>query len=74
MTDPHDSAYPVPAVTTPNGDVVWGSNGLTKRERFALAAMQGLCANLASVDWGERSIAKMAWKQADVMLAVENKQ
>jgi hypothetical protein len=44
---------------------------LTKRERFAAMAMQGLCANPADwlQDFLEEQIAEMAVTQADALLA-----
>jgi hypothetical protein len=42
---------------------------LTKRERFAMAAMQGLCANPALEDWFIQDLAQRARKQADATIA-----
>lgn len=38
-----DSAYAVAGYQTPNGDLIYGAPGLTKREMFAAMAMQGIC-------------------------------
>jgi hypothetical protein len=46
MTKPKDPVYPTP-ITPSHLD------GLTKREAFAMAAMQGLCANGAWHEDGE---------------------
>jgi hypothetical protein len=45
---------------------------LTKRERVAMAAMQGLCANPHSVEWAEQTIAQLARRQADYLIAELN--
>ena len=45
---------------------------LTKRERFAMAAMQGLCANTHSVEWAEQTITQLARRQADYLIAELN--
>lgn len=42
--------------------------GLTKREAFAMAAMQGLLANPANQGATADQIAAVAWHQADKML------
>jgi hypothetical protein len=45
---------------------------LTKRERFAMAAMQGLCANREWGGWDFVHVAQMARKQADALIAELN--
>ena len=45
---------------------------LTKRERFAMAAMQGLCANPSLEDWFIQDLAQRARKQADELIAELN--
>jgi hypothetical protein len=40
-----EAAFAQPGVLHPNGEFLYGASGLTKREIFAMAAMQGLCAN-----------------------------
>jgi hypothetical protein len=42
---------------------------LTKRERFAMAAMQGLCANAFFPEWSFSHLAQLARKQADALTA-----
>jgi hypothetical protein len=42
---------------------------LTKRERFAMAAMQGLCANREWFQWDFARVAQMARIQADDLIA-----
>jgi hypothetical protein len=41
-----ETAFPQPCSTGPNGDFLYGTPGLAKRELFAAMAMQGLCAGL----------------------------
>jgi hypothetical protein len=41
---------------------------LTKRERFAMAAMQGYCANPEFHSWGFGGLAKNARQQADSLI------
>ena len=43
----------MPAYPTPGQDCVYASDGLTKREAFAMAAMQGLCMNQ---EWVENAL------------------
>jgi hypothetical protein len=57
-----ESAYPpIRCATT--------DEPLTKRERFAMAAMQGLCANPAFENWFIQDLAQRARKQADALIA-----
>jgi hypothetical protein len=52
----------------------WGmeSNQLTKREQFAMAAMQGFCINNEWNDTSCDTIAEMSVEQADALLAKLN--
>ncbi len=73
-TYPHESAYPV---KMPNADGrVVISEGLTKREAFAMAAMQGLCACPLSSDngGGIADYAKDSVKLADALIVALNKE
>jgi hypothetical protein len=45
---------------------------LTKRERFAMAAMQGLCANPQLAEAPDDALARYARKQADALIAELN--
>lgn len=45
MSNANSGAFPFPHFVTPNGDLLWGEQGLTKRERTAIALMQGMLAN-----------------------------
>ena len=65
-TYPHEPAYPI---TPPRGGSE--SNGLTKREEFAQAALQGLLANPASsnaISYAE-AYAEAAIRAADSLIA-----
>lgn len=44
-------------------------NPLTKREEFAKAAMQGLCANVLFPEWSFSHLSQLARKQADALIA-----
>lgn len=47
MSFADDPAFPVQTVFGPDGYPHWGSNGMTKRELFAAAALQGMLATPA---------------------------
>jgi hypothetical protein len=76
-----DAAFPVPHFTRPDGDIEWGSFGLTKREMFAAMAMQGLLSNSGGpiqangmTGWGltnvtHDQVAAVAARFADALLA-----
>jgi hypothetical protein len=44
-----ESAYAVAGYQLPNGDLIYGAPGLTKRELFAAMAMQGLLSTLGTL-------------------------
>jgi hypothetical protein len=70
MTNPDESAFTIPSVPLPNGEVAWGTGGLTKREYFAAQAMQGL---LAKGDWESyAAIAKASVTSADTLIDALN--
>jgi hypothetical protein len=65
----YDPAFPVPAVTgLPNGEVIYGFNGLTVRDYIAIQAMQGF---LSADRFGgsKADLAYNAYIIADVMIA-----
>lgn len=66
MTDPQQPVFP----TDYNAP---GVPGLTKREYFACAAMQGLLAADSEYDQGAAEIATWAVKQSDALIAELNK-
>lgn len=51
-----------------------GLNGLTVRQQFAMAAMQGLCANPEYINWPDGKVASMAVFEADQLIAELNKE
>lgn len=71
MTNPNDPAYPV---TFEDGMAEKFTTGLTKREEFAKAAMQGLLVNKSdsrnkSSDDIFRSVAILSVRYADALIA-----
>ena len=64
------SAFPQTSVTHPNGDFIYGTPGLTKRELFAVMAMQGMLARRQAWDnTGIKDFAGEAVDYADALLA-----
>lgn len=43
------------------------------RDQFAMAAIQGFCANENQIDWESEKMAEWAYKQADAMIAEREK-
>ena len=79
MSNPNDPAYATSGLSgLPNGEFIYGQPGMTTRQEFVKAAMQGLC---ASEKWMggddvtqielERGIAIHAVRIADAALAEE---
>lgn len=66
MTEPHDSAFARPEGQYQNA----ASDGLSKREYFAAAALQGLLTN-AAID--RKQAAGVAVSQADALIEELNK-
>lgn len=78
-------AFPVQSVINANGETQWGSDGVNKREYFALKALQGLLANsqgpiqangmngwgLVNCTWEQ--VAGAATRAGDALLAELNK-
>lgn len=74
MTDGNDRAMSSPIYSYDNEmHMVGYANGLTKREAFAMAAMQGLCAAPDSGQWKAGQIANYAIEQADALITALNK-
>ena len=67
----NEPAFPIADVYHPNGQIEYGKPGLTKREYFVAAAMQGLCAEYLGpqTDWDYDDIASFAVDIADATLA-----
>lgn len=64
----NEPAYAMPDTVYPNGQVQYGSGGLTVREAFIMAAMQGLLAN-SLFSYGAERLAKDSIEFADATLA-----
>ena len=60
MTNGNDAVHPSDAFIDQNAVIHPTQKGLTKREAFAMAAMQGLCANTAMVNQ-EQTVKGMAY-------------
>lgn len=72
-TDPNELAYPMPSMYRPeDGAWMYGPHfGLTKREAFAMAAMQGLASNFDTRGL-EVPFSRFAVAQADALIAALN--
>ena len=58
----------------PNGDVIYGREGMTLRDYFAAKAMQGLLsAHFCSDEYTSEVIAATAYQMADAMLTERSK-
>lgn len=79
-TNPNESAYPQSGFSNAQGEVFLAGhyfgevNGLTKREAFAMAAMQGLCANSHYATADCVVIAGYAVSQADALIEELNRE
>lgn len=60
-------AFPWPHTQYPNGEVEWGSPGMTLRDWFAGQALAGLCNGAHG--YGAENTAAEAYSVADAMLA-----
>lgn len=72
MDNAHEPAYrPEEIMVLDNRGIVQEirTAGLTKREAFAMAAMQGLSANKKAFDWLAEEVAGYAVQYADALLA-----
>jgi hypothetical protein len=76
-TDPNDSAGPTNSLVFPNnGGVVYGQNGLTKREYFAAMALPGIYHYYNRKDLAPISVeqaAMVARQAADALIEELNK-
>lgn len=79
MSTPNDggAAFPVPPVRLNmlNGDPHWSYpyTGMTLRDYFAAAALQGMLASSSPGQFSEADYAGAAYAQAKAMLAERNK-
>lgn len=69
MSNPNDPAYPQLEIMGDGKTREWP--GMTTRQEFVKAAMQGLCANPILCDVSEFAIAEQAVRHADAALAEE---
>lgn len=74
MSNADEPAYPTPHFQNANGDIQWGANGMTLRQAFVMAAMQGLCANSAYAYADAARIAGWAVETALATLAAMEKE
>lgn len=76
-------AFPIAPVTHPNGDVEYGSLGMSLRDYFAGQALQGLLSGMAAGSGllgafkkdsitEFKAVAGFAYGHADAMIAVRN--
>lgn len=78
-TDPNESTTPIVGSLHAAGTGVGSwyyehtKTGLTKREAFAMAAMQGLCGN-PRIEFNCAILSEFAVKQADALIAALNKE
>jgi len=68
-------AFPIPGAYTPNGEWMWGDNGMTLRDYFAAKAMNGLLAQFQGVAnaCDPAHHATWAYQMADAMLLEREK-
>ena len=72
MSDPNPvPAFPVPDTCYPNGEIQYGSHGMTLRQWYAGMALQGLIA--AGFGNPDGTAAVQAVAQADALIAAEGK-
>lgn len=66
-----DPAFAIPAVTgLPNGDVLWGSSGITVRDYFAGKALQAIAVHviIAYDKIHSEDVARVCYELADAMV------
>lgn len=72
MSNPNDPAYAASGLSgLPNGEFIYGQPGMTIRQRFVMAAMQGLLSAQMSDGFKWTEIATQACIAADAALAEE---
>ena len=65
----YDDDGPIAEPARPPMQWITTEQPLTKRERFAMAAMQGLCANPNYLQFSEQDLARLARIDADSLAA-----
>ena len=72
MNNPNDPAYAASGLSgLPNGEFIYGQPGMTIRQRFVMAAMQGLLSAQMSDGFTWKEIATQACMATDAALAEE---
>ena len=66
-------AYPVPDTYHPNGQVQFGSNGISARDLFAGHALGALIVDPSRADQSREEGARLAYAIADAMLKARAK-
>ena len=61
------AAYPIPNTYHSNGQIDYGQNGMTLRDYFAAAALNGFATNSETVA-SERELAEWSYSIADKMI------
>lgn len=60
-------AFPIPGAHMPNGEWMWGDNGMTLRDYFAGKALEGMLAD-SEVRGTPKEFAERSYALADAML------
>lgn len=72
-TPENPPAFPIPDTTYPNGQVQYGSNGMTLRDFFAAMQLAGACANPMYQGEVTQELSDAAFRHADAMLRARNR-
>lgn len=68
MKEAYMPAFPVTSVLNDNGEMTWGSDGLTKREYYAGLAMQALISRPEKELMSKYEVAQLSRYYADALL------
>ena len=63
------AAFPVSNTEYPNGQIQFGTDGMTLRDYFAAKAMQGILSD-PTIDHTAYTLSELAYKASDAMLKV----
>jgi hypothetical protein len=74
QTDGNDQAFATPPIYSDAFGLAIQEKGLSKREYFAVMAMQGMCANSDYTHNSQSAIAEWSVKQADALIEALNKE
>jgi len=67
--DDGGTAFPVPSVCNANGDLLYGTVGMTLRDYFAAAALQGMICHYGRDAMTDEDKARDAYELANAMIA-----